>query len=310
MKKIILHALLLLIPLFIRAQQDAQYTQYMYNMSIVNPAYTTGNLDAFSAGILHRSQWSGVVGAPRTSTLFLHAPITSTVETGLSIINDNIGNIVKENNIFGDFAYKLDLEENGFFSFGVKTGVTFFDVNFNNLNLESGEIFTDPNFTESINRTFFNFGFGMFYNTEHFYFGASLPNVLKSRHGSITKGKYRGTEEIHLFLTSGYVFEINDQLKLKPASMLKAVKGFPITVDATLNILYNNTVEFGVGYRFDDSFSGLINFAISPQLRIGYAYDHSISNIGEFNSGSHEILLLIDLITKKYTGYRKSPRFF
>ena len=92
--------------------------------------------------------------------------------------------------------------------------------------------------------------------------------------------------------------------------MLKAVKGFPITVDATLNILYNNTVEFGVGYRFDDSFSGLINFAISPQLRIGYAYDHSISNIGEFNSGSHEILLLIDLITKKYTGYRKSPRFF
>lgn len=140
--------------------------------------------------------------------------------------------------------------------------------------------------------------------------GASLPNVLKSRHGSIRKGIYEGTEEAHLFFTSGYVFELNKELKLKPSFMMKAVEGFPVTLDIATNVLYNDRVEFGVGYRVDDSYSALINFSISPQLRIGYAYDHTISNLGAFNSGSHEILLLFDILKKKYKGYFKPQRFF
>ena len=116
-------------------------------------------------------------------------------------------------------------------------------------------------------------------------------------------------EEIHFFLTGGYVFDISNKLKLKPAFMTKAVNGAPLSMDLTANVLWNNRVEFGVGYRFDDAVSGLVNFKVTPTLRLGYAYDYTLSNLGNFNSGSHEIMILFD-ISKIGNGYDKSPRFF
>ncbi|MDP3311820.1 type IX secretion system membrane protein PorP/SprF [Lutibacter sp.] len=311
MRKLILQFIVLFIPFLMWSQQDAQYTQYMYNMSVINPAYTTDNIGVISIGGLHRSQWAGIVGAPKSSNLFAHTPINNNVEIGLTLINDNVGDVVKENNFFVDVAYKLDLEENGNLSFGIKTGITLFDVNFNGFALESGDVFTDPDFDTNINQSFFNFGAGAYYNTNNYYIGLSIPNILKSKHLDRNNGKYQGTEQAHIFLTGGYVVELNNLFKLKPAFMAKSVKGSPITLDITANMLYNNKVEFGIGYRIKDAFSGMINFSVSPEFRIGYAYDHTISNLGPFNSGSHELIVLYDLfILKPTNGFDKSPRFF
>ncbi len=293
------------------SQQDAQYTQYMYNMSVINPAYTTNNIGVVKIGALHRSQWVGVIGSPKSSNLFVHTPLNEKIEVGFSLINDNIGDVVKENNLYADFAYKLDLEEYGNLSFGLKAGVTFFDVNFNGFVLESGDVFTDPDFTDNINQSFFNMGVGIYYNTDNYYIGLSIPTILNAKHLDRNNGKYQGTEQAHVFLTGGYVININDQFRLKPAFMAKAVKGAPISIDLTANIIYQDRVEFGIGYRLEDAFSGMVNFGITPELRIGYAYDHTLSNLGPFSSGSHELFVLYDInLFNINNGFDKSPRFF
>lgn len=295
------------ITLSMNAQQDPQFTQYMYNMSVINPAYTTGDVGTLNMGLIHRNQWVGVTGAPNTTSLFFHTPIDNKIEVGFSITNDNIGDVIKENNIYGDFAYKLDLEEHGNLSFGLKAGVTFFDVDFNGFNLEDP---SDFGFAfQNNHQTFFNIGAGVYYNTDNYYVGLSVPNLLKSKHLDESNGSYQGVEEIHLFLTGGYVFDINEQFRLKPAFMAKAVKGAPISLDVTANVLYNDRIEFGIGYRFGDAISGLVNFRVTPELRVGYAYDYTTSNLSTYSSGSHEILILYDLDIFK-RGYDKSPRFF
>jgi type IX secretion system PorP/SprF family membrane protein len=311
MKNKLISFIALMTTVVMWSQQDAQYTQYMYNMSVVNPAYTTDNIGIVNLGALHRTQWVGANGAPKSSNIFAHTPINENVEVGFSLVNDNIGDVVKENDLYADFAYKLNLEEYGQLSFGLKAGVTFFDVNFNGFVLESGDVFTDPDFAENINRSFFNFGAGVYYNTENYYVGLSVPAILNAEHLDRNNGKYQGTEQPHTYLTGGYVFEINELFKFKPAFMAKIVKGAPISFDLTANVLFDNKVEFGVGYRLEDAFSGMVNFKATPELRIGYAYDHTISNLGPFSSGSHELFILYDLnIFGLNKGYDKSPRFF
>ncbi|HEY9168540.1 MAG TPA: type IX secretion system membrane protein PorP/SprF [Lutibacter sp.] len=311
MKNILILFIALMTTVVMWSQQDAQYTQYMYNMSVINPAYTTSNIGVVNLGALHRTQWVGANGAPKSSNIFAHTPINEKIEVGFSLVNDNIGDVVKENNLYADFAYKLDLEENGQLSFGLKAGVTFFDVNFNGFVLESGDVFTDPDFAENINQSFFNFGAGIYYNTDHYYVGLSIPALLNADHLDRNNGKYQGTEQAHTYLTGGYVFEINELFKFKPAFMAKAVKGAPISLDLTANVLFDNKVELGVGYRLEDAFSGMVNFKATPELRIGYAYDHTISNLGPFSSGSHELFILYNLdILNKNKGFDKSPRFF
>lgn len=300
-----------IITLSVNAQQDAQFTQYMYNMSVINPAYTTGDIGAVNLGLLHRTQWTSVTGAPKTSTFFAHTPINDKIEVGISFVNDNIGDVVKENNIFGDFAYKLDLEEHGNISFGLKAGVTFYDVDFNGFNLESGDVSTDSNFANPIHKSYLNIGTGVYYNTDNYYVGLSIPNILKSKHLDQNNGQYQGVENSHVFLTGGYVFDINEEFRLKPAFMTKFVKGAPISLDITANVLYQERFELGVGYRINDAFSVLANFKANDELRIGYAYDSTISNLGPFSSGSHEIVILYDFdIFGLNKGFDKSPRFF
>jgi type IX secretion system PorP/SprF family membrane protein len=311
MKKIFLHIIILFTSALVWSQQEVQYTQYMYNMSVINPAYTTGTIGIYNFGALYRTQWVGVIGAPTSANIFAHTPINDKVEVGLTYVNDNIGNIVKENNIFADVAYKLNLEDAGNLSFGIKVGASFFNVDFSGLNLESGSLFTDPYFSENISQANFNFGAGIYYNTEHFYVGLSVPYILNSQHYIESNGKYQNLNQAHYYLTFGYVLAINEQFKFKPAFMAKAVKGAPFALDLTANFLYVNRLEFGVGYRLNDAVMGLINFGITPELRIGYAYDYTISNLGTFSSGSHEFLLLYNFDSfNLHKGFDKSPRFF
>lgn len=291
------------------AQQDPQYTQYMYNMSVINPAYATEG-DAINVGALYRSQWVGIQGAPNTGSFFVHVPLQEKIQVGLSVINDQIGDVVNETNVYADFAYILSLGHSTKLSLGVKAGATFFNTNFNGF--VYSDVLPDPAFANNLSRTFPNIGAGAYLYGDQYYVGFSAPNLLNSKHLENDSGIVaHGVEAIHFFMTGGYVFDMNERLKLKPAFMAKAVSGAPVSVDVTANVLFNNVFEVGAGYRLDDAVTGLVNFRITPSLRIGYAYDHTLSNLGRFNSGSHEFMILFD-IDKLGTpkGYDKSPRFF
>lgn len=294
------------------AQQDPQFTQYMYNMSVINPAYATTDQAILNLGGLYRTQWVGVEGAPKTGTFFAHTPINEKIEVGISFTNDNIGDVVEENNIYADFAYLLPVGLKGKLSFGIKAGFTLFDTNFDGFNLQSGNTSTDVAFNENISRAFPNLGIGAFYFTDTYYVGISAPNMLTTKHLETENGiEATGTQNIHYFLTGGYVFDINPNLKLKPAFMAKAVNGAPLALDVTANVLINEKLEAGLGYRLDDAISGLVGFRITPELKIGYAYDFTTNNLGNYNSGSHELFVLFDVDLFGFKGgYDRSPRFF
>lgn len=289
-------------------QQDPQYTQYMYNMNVINPAYATNDIDNMNFGLLYRAQWVGSVGAPSTASLFAHSKFGKNLEGGISIVHDQIGDVVKDTNLFLDLAYVLQVSTKTHLSFGVKAGFSFFSTDFN------GFVFSDPlpdaAFAENISQVFPNIGAGLYYFSDKFYFGFSAPNLLQSKHLESNSGIVtQGSEDIHMFTTGGYVFDLNDRLKFKPAFMAKTVVGAPLSLDITANVLFNEVFEVGVAYRIDDGISGLFNFRVLPPLRIGYAYDYTVSNLGRFNSGTHEIMILFDL-SKTGKGYDKSPRFF
>lgn len=293
------------------AQQDPQFTHYMYNMNVINPAYATDSEGVINIGGLYRTQWVGAVGAPKTATVFVHSPIAKRVEMGLSFVNDNIGDVVKENNIYVDFAYVIPVSDSNKISFGIKGGVTLFDTNFNGF--QYTDEMADPAFAQNINKTFPNVGAGTYFFSDHYYLGFSVPNLLTTKHIERQDGvQTTGVENVHYFFTGGYVFDLNPSLKFKPAFMAKGVSGAPLAIDLTTNFLINERLELGAGYRFDDSVSGLAAFSITPSLRIGYSYDYTLSNLGNYNSGTHEIFLLFDLDRNGMSskGYDKSPRFF
>ena len=294
------------------AQQDPQYTHYMYNMSVINPGYATDTPGVINVGGLYRTQWVGAVGAPKTVNVFGHAPVGKRLEAGLSIVSDEIGDVVKENNLYADIAYVIPTGETTKISFGVKAGITFFNADFNGF--QYSDTTPDPAFAENINQTFPNLGVGAFYFGEQYYIGLSAPNLLRTKHLERQNAIATiGVEEIHYFFTGGYVFNVSDRMKLKPAFMAKAVSGAPVSLDVTANMLYNNFIEFGVGYRMDDSVAGLVGVYVTPALRIGYSYDYTLTNLGNFNSGTHEFFLLYDIGSDtgaKGKGYDKSPRFF
>ncbi|PJB20457.1 MAG: hypothetical protein CO117_00995 [Flavobacteriaceae bacterium CG_4_9_14_3_um_filter_33_16] len=294
------------------AQQDPQFTQYMYNMSVINPAYATAEEGILNLGGLYRTQWVGLEGAPKTGTFFVHTPVNDKIELGLSFTNDNIGDIVNENNIYADFAYVLPVGLESKLSLGLKAGVTFFNANFDGFILQSGNVSTDIAFNENISKTFPNLGIGAFFFTDHYYVGLSAPNMLSTKHIENENGiKANGVQNVHYFFTGGYVFDISENLKLKPAFMGKAVKGAPFALDITANVLINEKLEAGLGYRLGDAVSALVNFRVTPELRIGYAYDYTTTNLSSYNSGSHEIFILFDVDLFNFKGgYDRSPRFF
>lgn len=311
MKKIILFVFFFLSILKTNAQQDPHFTQYMNNMSVVNPAYATATPGILNLGGLYRYQWAGIKGAPKTLTLFAHTPINEKIESGFSLVSDDIGDgTKKETNFFADFAYILKLNEKQKLSLGVKAGFSSISTNFNGFQLNSGDISTDNAFGENINETVPNIGVGAYYFSDNYYVGLSAPNLLSAKHiKSRSDMNSFVSREIHTYLTGGYVFDINEAFKFKPAFMTKLVKGAPVSVDLTANVLYNEKFELGATYRFGDAVSVLMNINVTPNLRVGYSYDYVTSNLSQFSSGSHEIVLLynLNLLGK---GHDKSPRFF
>lgn len=305
MKKIILAAAALLTLASARAQQDPHYTQYMYNMSVINPAYA-GSKEHLSGGILYRKQWVEIQDSPSTGTFFIHSPVGKNVGLGLSVISDKIGP-VEENNVFADFSYTLNLGGEHRLAFGMKGGATFSKVGL------LDEVFynvPDPGddaFAENTSNTFLNLGAGLYYYTDKYYLAFSVPNMLKSTHLDFNGRKF-GTEELHWFLTGGYVFDLSANTKLKPFAMVKTAVGAPVSVDASLNALFFEKFEIGATYRLDDSFGGMVGYQITPGLKLGYAYDHIVSDLNVDTPSSHEFILLFDLNFPKKVS--RSPRYF
>jgi type IX secretion system PorP/SprF family membrane protein len=307
MKKIIAAAILILLGLTnAHAQQDPHYTQYMYNMNVMNPAYA-GSKENLSFGLLFRKQWMDIDGAPSTFSFSGSTPVGKNVGIGLSVISDQLGP-VKEQNVYGDFSYTLNLGGEHKLAFGVKAGATFQKIGFfsdiNDGSLPNPE---DDAFQQDSNNINLNIGAGFFYYTDKYYVAFSVPNMLKATQLDYN-GRQYGTETSHYFLTAGYVFQLNPNLKFKPSGMLKSALDAPVSVDASANFLFNENFEIGGTYRLDDSFGAMANFKITPNLRIGYAYDHVISSLKTATTSSHEIMLLFDLNFPKKVSL--SPRYF
>lgn len=291
----------------LQAQQDAQYTQYMYNTVSVNPAYA-GSRGHLSIAALYRNQWLGLDGAPETQTLNIHTPMGYRgVGLGLSIVNDKIGP-TSETYFDVDFSYTIQTSWEGRLSFGLKASAHMLDIRYSELD----EFEIDPQLQsqQDIQNKFSpNIGAGVYYHTDRFYVGLSAPRILETTHfdeSSVSTAK----EQINMYFITGYVWDLNPFLKFKPTLLTKAVQGAPLQVDLSANFMLNEKFIGGLAYRWDAAFSGLFGFMLSDQMMIGLAYDREISELGAatFNDGSFEIIIRYDFI--RNIGNLKSPRFF
>ncbi|MDX1271353.1 type IX secretion system membrane protein PorP/SprF [Bizionia paragorgiae] len=293
-----------------KAQQDAQYTQYMYNTMSVNPAYA-GQRETFSALLLHRAQWVGLEGAPRTQTLNVHAPLDydGRLGLGVSIINDEIGP-TKETHFDIDFSYTIHTSYDGRFSFGLKAGGHLMDVDYNKLNkYNPNDVLLQYNIENKFEP---NVGVGFYYrNGDRWYVGLSAPNLLETDHfGNNDDQIYSvASEQIHYYLIGGYVFDVNPDLKLKPAVLFKGVQGAPLQADVSVNALLKDKLTLGVAYRWSAAFSGLLGYQLTPDLMLGVAYDREVTDLGKtkYEKGSFEFFLRFELFKNSKI---LSPRFF
>ena len=303
LKKIM--ALLALVSISANAQQDPQYTNYMYNTININPAYA-GSRGALSIFGLHRSQWVGLEGAPTTNSFSVNTPIAdSKVGLGVSFVNDALG-VMDENTLSVDFSYTLDLNNRGSkLSFGLKGSANLLNVAYSDLNKYNPN---DPQILNDISNQFTpNIGAGVYWHTEKSYVGLSMPHFLETtRYDNNVQSTMQ--QKMHYYLMGGHVFELNPMLKFKPAFLLKAVEGAPLQADVTANFLINEKFTIGAAYRWDAAWSALVGFQVSDGMFIGYSYDSDIQALRNYNNGSHEVFLRFELFNK----YRRvnSPRFF
>lgn len=285
------------------AQQDAQYTQYMYNTVNINPAYA-GSRGVLSVFGLHRTQWVGLDGAPVTNAVSINSPINnSNIGIGVSFVNDRIGP-TDENTIAADISYTVKTSEDFKLSFGVKGTANLFNLDINKLNpADAG----DPNLQNFNNNFTPNFGAGVYFHSEKMYVGLSVPNFFETTRyedNSIAVTK----ERMNYYLIGGYVFDLTPTIKFKPAFLAKGVEGAPLQVDLTANFLFNDKFMIGAAYRWSAAVSAMAGFQVTDGLFIGYGYDLETTKLANYNSGSHEIFLRFELFNK----YNRiiSPRFF
>ena len=287
------------------AQQDAQYTHYMYNTININPAYA-GSRGVMSIFALHRTQWVGLDGAPVTNTASINTPIAgSKFGLGLSIVNDRIG-ISDENNISADISYTILTSEEYKLSFGIKATANLLSVDFTRLTVLPGDSPSIGQFNIE-NKFTPNIGAGLYYHSDRAYVGLSVPHFLETRHYDDNSSSV-ASERMNFYFIAGRVFDFNENLKFKPALLTKMVSGAPLQVDLSGNFLINDKFTLGLAYRWDAAVSALVGFQINQSLFIGYGYDLETTKLANYNSGSHEVFLRYEL----FKSYDKiiSPRFF
>lgn len=303
MKTKVIYIALLLLPLLSIAQQDSQYTQYMYNTININPAYA-GSRGALSLFGLHRTQWVGLDGAPVTNSFSVNTPINnSKLGVGLSFVNDRIGP-TKENMISADISYTIHTSERYKLSFGLKASANLFSLDRDRLNPENQD---DPSLYGFTNKFSPNIGAGVYFHSDKMYVGLSVPNFIQNYaydDNDIVVNK----ERMNFYLIGGYVFDFSPTLKFKPAVLSKLITGAPLQVDVSANFMFNNQFVLGAAYRWDAAWSAMAGFQITNGLYLGYAYDMETTRLKNYNSGSHEIFLRYEFLNN--FNRITSPRFF
>jgi type IX secretion system PorP/SprF family membrane protein len=302
MKNIVI--ILLFVNMSVFAQQDAQYSNYMYNTININPGYA-GSRGVLSIFGLYRSQWIGLDGAPVTNTFSINSPIeNSNLGVGLSFVNDKIG-ASNRSTISADLSYSIQVSDRYKLALGVKGSANLFNVDYTKLNRYD---LNDPKYQNNIDNKFSpGLGAGIYYYSDKLYLGLSVPNFIE--YDDYNDNISTTTLEImHYYLIGGYVFDLSPSLQFKPAFMCKTVKGAPLQVDLSANFLFNEKFVLGAAYRWDAAMSFMTGFQISNGMYIGYAYDLETTKLDNYNSGSHEVFLRFEL--SKNRERVASPRFF
>ena len=326
MKRIIVaFALLSVIHLSAEAQQDAQYSQYMFNSLAMNPGYA-GYKEVINASLLHRTQWAGFDGAPKTQSLLVDGAFfnNKNVGLGLAIVNDEIG-FQKQTSAYANYAYRLPVGENGArLAFGMALGIVQYSTDVSMAELRD---FSDPNYIGGErNFTTPEGKVGLFYNTEKFYAGLSATNIISNSKNYLESGKnIVARQSRHYFLTAGYLVDVNEALKIKPSFLIREDTKGPTNLDLNTFFIFNEKVWLGAAYRTSMNFGnksdlyggtfkanalvGALQLIASEKFRVGYAYDYSLSDIRDVSNGSHEISIGISLNPKKGT-VMPTPRYF
>jgi len=270
------------------SQKEPQYTQYMYNIGSFNPAYV-GTTETPEIAGLYRAQWLDIPGAPRTIRFGTNFPLSNEkMGLGFNVISDQLG---PSTQTYVDLAYsyQFNISESTKLSFGMDAGGSFLNVDFSKGTFRNpGEPILD---SEIISKFYPTIGAGMFlYEDEIWYLGVSIPNFL-------TDGIYNDDvativeDKMQFNFIGGYVFDLSESLKFKPAVLANVISGAPINFNVSGNFLIKDRFTVGASYRLDNAVSGLAGFQISNSLFMGYSYDYNTNPLGEFNSGSHEVIL-------------------
>lgn len=282
------------------AQQLPQFTQYMFNTISVNPAYA-GSRETLNMTALHRNQWAGLDGNPVTSTFSFHTPLNNErVGLGISYISDQLG-FEKTNYVYGDFSYTIPVTYNARLAFGLKAGFT-------NYQLENPDI-NDPFFSANFNNWKPNFGAGLYLTSERWYVGISSPRILNT---DLNEGEFEALERNTYYGIAGYVFELSADVKFRPTVLAKVTNGAPASYDFTSSVLLYDKVWLGATIRLNDTanLGAYMDYQVSNNIRIGYAYDLPTSTIRPYTGGTHEVILIYEPRFSKKTKLYKSPRYF
>ena len=307
MKKIFLASGFWLLAICLYAQQEAQFTQYMFNTNAVNPAYA-GSREVISALTLYRTQWVGFDGAPATMMFNVNSPfMNDKMGIGITAINEKIGPI-KQTGIFPDFVYKIKMKTSSL-AFGLKAGADIFQANFNSLSTITPN---DEQFQQNVSSKMLpNFGFGLYYKTEKYYLGFSTPKLVQNRIDISTGGatlSQVGVSKMHYYFIAGYIMNVNPFIKFKPTTQIKFTYGAPISIDANASFLFYEKLWTGAMFRLGDAVGLLLQYQFNPQFRAGYSYDFTTTKLGKYNNGTHEIMLGYDFSFSKEKI--RSPRYF
>jgi type IX secretion system PorP/SprF family membrane protein len=274
----------LLWNVYVNAQQQVMFTQYMFNGLAINPAYA-GSHQTVSMTALMRQQWTGLDGAPSTQTFSVHSPMRKErFSLGLLFLHDKIG-VTNQNGIYGSYAYRIPISNKGKLAFGLQAGATFYNALFSKVSI------TDPTFKNDVRLAKPNVGFGVYYNTDRFYVGFSMPQLIQT---TFDKNNPDSDSKLvrHYFASAGYVFDLGPGLKLKPNVLLKAVSGAPVELDLNMNSLFRDVLWVGLSWRTFDSFDAILQFQINDQFQVGYSYDFATTTeLRRVNGGSHELML-------------------
>ncbi len=289
------------------AQQEVMVSQYMFNGLFLNPAYA-GSHGYVSSSLLHRAQWVQMDGAPRTSMMAIDGPLLNgKMGLGFSMVHDEIG-ISRDLDMSGHYAYHLRVGKKSRLSLGMRAGLSVYSARLNDLQYWDSN---DPVYQNNIqNQMVGKFGFGLYWYDATSYVGLSVPTIYAAD-GSITMNAGSALDHYftqHYYLQAGKVFPLGEYLDIKPSTVIKFQPEAPLQADVNCNLLYKERIWFGAGYRTGDAVVGMVEYQVTPQMRIGYAYDMTTSRLRTYSTGSHEVMLGIDF--GKDLIKIKTPRYF